>query len=61
VWSQYGAELADNAIAEGNTYQALDGPSFAALVESGLSARASTRSERHGQDALRTILESCPA
>jgi hypothetical protein len=61
VWSQYGAELADSAIAEGNTCHALDGASFAALVESGISSRASTRSERHGQDALRTILESCPA
>ena len=61
VWSQYGAELAERAIADGTTRQALDGPSLAALVESGMAAKASASAAPRGEDALRTILKSCPA
>jgi hypothetical protein len=62
VWSAYGAELAEDAIAEGSTHPAFDGPSLAALVESGITADTSAASlTARGPDALRTILESCPS
>jgi hypothetical protein len=62
VWSRYGAELAEGAIAEGSTHAALDGPSLAALVDSGVAIATTSASEStRGRDALRTILESCPS
>lgn len=61
VWSAYGAELAEDAVAEGSTHPALDGPALAALVDSGVTVAAFPASvTTRGRDALRTILESCP-
>ncbi len=62
VWSAYGAELAEDAIAEGSTHPALDGPSLATLIDSGVAFTTSPASATiRGGDALRTILESCPS
>jgi hypothetical protein len=62
VWSQYGAELAEDAITEGSTHPALDGPSLAALVDSGVTVTTTSASASpQRRDALQTILESCPS
>jgi hypothetical protein len=62
VWSAYGAELAQDAVAAGSAHAALDGPSFTALIDTGVTITTTPGSVAPlGRDALRTILESCPA
>jgi hypothetical protein len=58
IWSQYGAELAESALAKGSARLALDGPSLAALVESGITTEESMGAAPRGRAALHTILES---
>jgi hypothetical protein len=62
VWSAYGKELAEDAVAAGNAHSAPDGPALAALIDSGVEITTSSGSiAPRSRDALHTILESCPS
>jgi hypothetical protein len=59
VWSRYGAELAEDAVADGSTHVALDGAAFAQALDalrSAPAAHADAAAPSMAQ-ALRTILE----
>lgn len=58
VWSRYGAELAEDTVAEGSTRVALDGAAFAQALDAvGSAPTARSEPAPSMERALRTILE----